>query len=1143
MQKPINLFSPYRITSPLSWVGHIPFAAWLVKTLQPQILVELGTHTGNSYFSFCQAVVNNQLSTNCYAVDTWQGDKHSGFYSNNVFDEVSQYNRNNYNTFSRLLRMPFDKALSEFENSSIDVLHIDGEHTYGAVKKDFITWLPKMSNRGLILFHDIMVEERDFGVYKLWKELCSDYKHFEFTHSHGLGVLLTGEYQHPALEKMAQNFQNPTKKWLVSEYFEHSGYAIELEYEQKKLEKELASLTDENKNLNNKVIDLNNNLNANALEVYNLKRQLQNQLSQISSLQKHNHTLQYEIRDFNKSLKRITNSSSWRLTKPIRRWSRSLRKRSRKLRGLLSGKTKRNLNKLTALSEGLFESSDKIRMLIIDSWTPEPDQDSGSMDTFLTMKALVELGYEIIFIPKNLKLKERYVQLLEDEGVRCPDLNKFDATIEDFLKITGHYYNVVMLYRIDTASSFLYLVRQYALQAKVVFNTVDLHFLREQRNAELFGSQRMREKALQTKEHELQLMQEADSTIVLSSIELELVKKNNPSINLELMPFFRFIPGRSATFYHRKDIVFIGSFKHKPNLDAITYFISEIWPKAHLTLKNAKLRIIGSNPPDELYQLVAADNSIELLGHVADLDPEFNTCKLTVAPLRSGAGIKGKIITSLSYGVPCVATPIASEGMELISGKDLLVAEEPEDFANKIVRLYTNEDLWYTLSDNALATIKDRYSYESGKKRICEFFRKLLNTTQQETGRSEEYLQNTPIKDSYEVNNKIRFIIELSSFDKGGLEKVVLDSILAFDKDKYHFLIVTPGKLGELSIIAQDSGVPIVQLPAINPEAAYARLVMKYRPHAAMSHFSHLGYPVFINHNIPNITFIHNVYAFLGEKSKREIMAYDHAVTRYIAVSPKAASYAEKNLGIDKNKILVIPNGLCIKEHEGRKKNAKPALRSDFGIDEDDYVFLNPASYNLHKGHYIMVDALKKVNKKCKGIKILCVGNIVYEPHYKELKRYIKSSGLSNCMLLPGYVSKIENIMPIVDACLMPSFIEGWSIAMNEAMFYSKPLIMTDTGGASEVIKDNDIGILIPNEYGLSDSLNRATLDNLAYKPQHYKISTLVANAMIEFADNREHWKNAGKKGHAKICKNYALKDVVAEYEKIMLQVTKEVSN
>ncbi len=127
--------------------------------------------------------------------------------------------------------------------------------------------------------------------------------------------------------------------------------------------------------------------------------------------------------------------------------------------------------------------------------------------------------------------------------------------------------------------------------------------------------------------------------------------------------------------------------------------------------------------------------------------------------------------------------------------------------------------------------------------------------------------------------------------------------------------------------------------------------------------------------------------------------------------------------------------------------------------------------------------------------------------------------------------------MEICDACLMPSFIERWSIAMNEAMFYRKPLILTDTGGASEVIGKNEIGILIPNEYGATNSLDRRTLDELAYTPHHYQISSLIADAMMNFADNRQHWKEAGEIGRQKIYRTYSFADVVAQYEKLMIRV------
>lgn len=183
-------FTPGSIQSPDAWVGHLPFAAWLVKELAPAALVELGTHTGNSYFAFCQAIAEYGLSTKCYAVDTWQGDEHAGQYSDAVFSRVDEHNRDKYRKFSSLLRMTFDDALSYFSDQSIDVLHIDGLHTYDAVRHDFETWLPKLAPGGVILFHDTNVRERSFGVWKLWDQLKRTYpNNLEFTHSHGLGVL------------------------------------------------------------------------------------------------------------------------------------------------------------------------------------------------------------------------------------------------------------------------------------------------------------------------------------------------------------------------------------------------------------------------------------------------------------------------------------------------------------------------------------------------------------------------------------------------------------------------------------------------------------------------------------------------------------------------------------------------------------------------------------------------------------------------------------------------------------------------------------------------------------------------------------------------------------------------------------------
>ena len=215
-------FTPNSLQSPNAWVGHLPFAAWVIQEVSPKIFVELGTHTGNSYFSFCQSVVEASISTKCYAVDTWQGDEHAGQYGDEIFAKVNAHHQERYAGFSRLLRMTFDDAVTYFADESIELLHIDGLHTYEAVRHDFETWLPKLAPGAVVMFHDTNVRERNFGVWKLWEELQADYpNNLEFVHSHGLGVLqLNNAPDNKKLEWLQSD--SPEKQGLIR-YFAALG--------------------------------------------------------------------------------------------------------------------------------------------------------------------------------------------------------------------------------------------------------------------------------------------------------------------------------------------------------------------------------------------------------------------------------------------------------------------------------------------------------------------------------------------------------------------------------------------------------------------------------------------------------------------------------------------------------------------------------------------------------------------------------------------------------------------------------------------------------------------------------------------------------------------------------------------------------
>jgi len=238
-----NCFSQPKRRTPLrNWHEHIPFAFFLVDLLKPKVIVELGTHYGDSYCAFCQAVLELHLDSRCYAVDTWKGDPHSGLYGPEILADLRAHHDPLYGGFSRLIESTFDEALRHFETGTIDLLHIDGCHTFEAVAHDFESWLPKLSGRAVVLLHDINVREQDFGVWKAWDKFKAGYPHFEFWHSHGLGVLAVGSEQPKALQDLLG--ASAEEAASIRRYFFQLGHRVTLEFQKESQESQIQHLQD-----------------------------------------------------------------------------------------------------------------------------------------------------------------------------------------------------------------------------------------------------------------------------------------------------------------------------------------------------------------------------------------------------------------------------------------------------------------------------------------------------------------------------------------------------------------------------------------------------------------------------------------------------------------------------------------------------------------------------------------------------------------------------------------------------------------------------------------------------------------------------------------------------------------------------------
>ncbi len=353
------------------------------------------------------------------------------------------------------------------------------------------------------------------------------------------------------------------------------------------------------------------------------------------------------------------------------------------------------------------------RILIIDSATPRPDHDSASLRMVNLMRLLLDEGAHVTFVPTDLNHAGADTRRLQQLGVQAW-YAPFFGTPARWIREHGHRFDTVLVCRHYVLREWLPLLRKHAPQARLVFDTVDLHYLRERRGAELASDQALMRASERTRALELEMIARSDATLVVSDVERTLLAVDAPAAKVEILSNLHHVHGRGQPHGQRHDLVFVGGFRHPPNVDAVRWFVTEVFPLVRAKAPEIVFHCIGSDTTAEIDAL-ASQPGVRIHGHVPDLSPFMDGARVAVAPLRFGAGVKGKVNLSMAHGQPVVATACAVEGMHLRNGEDVLVADDAAAFAEAVLRLYRDEALWQRLADNGMANVERHFSLDAGR--------------------------------------------------------------------------------------------------------------------------------------------------------------------------------------------------------------------------------------------------------------------------------------------------------------------------------------------------------------------------------------------------------------------------------------------
>jgi glycosyl transferase family 1 len=355
-------------------------------------------------------------------------------------------------------------------------------------------------------------------------------------------------------------------------------------------------------------------------------------------------------------------------------------------------------------------------VLVIDARFPTPDRDAASLRMMNVLALLREMADPVSFAAADATVHRSSRSLLRAAGIGVVD----DVSVVDHLRAHGGEYRVVFLSRVETAIKYLSPVREYAPGARLVFDTTDLASVRGFRGAKVTGNRSLLRQALAAKHDERVATSAADCTLVVSPEEQAVLAAECPTARVHVLSVIHTMHDCRRSHSERESVVFVGAFPHHPNADAMEFFFQDLHPRLKERLPGLRTVIVGTQPPDWLR--LRASEDVVVAGHVPDIGPVLDRCRVSIAPLRYGAGVKGKVLLSMSHGVPVVGSTIAAEGIGARDGEEMLIADDPRVFVTRVADVYEDERLWNRLSANGRRLVERDFSLEAGRRSVRELF-------------------------------------------------------------------------------------------------------------------------------------------------------------------------------------------------------------------------------------------------------------------------------------------------------------------------------------------------------------------------------------------------------------------------------------